>query len=136
MALNIAHTYGGTQMTLYDLAHQMASVFKESVEYREYLRAKQKIEREPGALHILQDFKNRELQWRSAKLLGKDTEKIEEQIDMLKSAVESHPLVSEFLAAEHRFMVVLADVQKILSDSIDIWTYGLEGPAEQSTPKE
>ena len=111
-------------MATYDKAHELARALKESEEYREYQEAKRSVQGNEDALSILRDYQRRRLEYEMEVLAGKDADQSKKAaLDKITAIVEMHGPVKRFLEAERRIMLMMSDIQKILTDSLDLLDY-------------
>lgn len=106
-------------MNVYDTANRLASEIKQSEEYMNYKMAKE-------VLNLNQDLKKRMAEFEAtryeAQLMamqtGKnDEEKIKKMQDMYSELIEN-PDAKKFFEAETKFNILIADVNKIIGESI------------------
>ncbi|QUL98249.1 MAG: YlbF family regulator [Candidatus Fermentithermobacillus carboniphilus] len=111
-------------MAVYDKAYELARELKGSEEYKEYQKAKQAILENPQALSILREYRTHQLAAQSAILTGKELdEKQKAALGRIQEIVNMHGPVKRFIEAEERVLVVLADIQKILQDAMNLLDY-------------
>lgn len=114
-------------MNQYDAAHNLAKSIKNSQEYKDYQEAVKKIKSNNEAKKIFEDFRQKQLELQSAQMMGQKVP--EEKLSDFKRMGETlqfHPVVTDFLNAEYRYSQMFSDIQKILSDSMDIWMPGMD----------
>ena len=109
-------------MAVYDKAYELARELKESSEYKEYQKARSALEGNESALSILKKYRQQQLMIQSAAITGK------EPGEDLKSEFAKHRnwsiwSVQRFLNAEERILVMIADIQKILNDALNMLEY-------------
>jgi cell fate (sporulation/competence/biofilm development) regulator YlbF (YheA/YmcA/DUF963 family) len=113
-------------MNVYDLAHQLAKGLQNCSEYKEYKRLKDKIDQEESTKNMLADFRKRQLMVEGARMMGQEVrQEDQDNLARLFEVVRMNPTIAEFLAAEMRLGTMLADIQKIIGEALDVWT-GLE----------
>lgn len=111
-------------MAVYDKAYELAREIKESPEYKEYQEAKEAIEGSESAIQILRDYWEQQLSIQTALLTGRQPdEKIQESFSKTQEIISMHGPIQRFMRAEKQILTVLADIQKILSDSLDLLDY-------------
>ncbi|MGE5486069.1 MAG: YlbF family regulator [Ignavibacteriales bacterium] len=111
-------------MSVYDRAHELARMLRESGEYQEYTRARQAIGTESTARSILIDYRKNQIQIQAARLAGKEPPgQAVKELERLGGIIDMHKPISDFLRAENRLLTLLADIQKILGQSLDLWDY-------------
>lgn len=106
-------------MQVYDQAHSLARALRESEVYKSYLQTKEKVEADPQAKEMLQDYKGFLKKVQEKYLKGEEISKEEEdKNERLKNVILMNPLIKNYFEAEHRLGVVLMDIQKIISEAV------------------
>ncbi|MCY0875518.1 MAG: YlbF family regulator [Firmicutes bacterium] len=106
-------------MNPHDKAHELARALQASDAYAGMKRARDQIEPDPQAKHMLRDFHLKQLQYEQKRLMGHEpTEEEQQSLQKLYEALQMHHAVREYLLAEYQLGIVMQDVQKILSDSL------------------
>ncbi len=114
----------GETMSVYDKAYELAKMLRESAEYQEYDRARKSITAESTARSILLDYRKSQIQVQAARFAGKEPpEAAVKELERLTGIIDMHKPVSDFLRAENRLLTLIADIQKILGQSLDLWDY-------------
>jgi len=104
---------------VYDQAHALARALRESDAYRGYLASKEKVEADPQAKEMLQDYQDFLKKIQEKYLKGEEISKEEEdKNERLKNVILLNPLIKNYFEAEHRLGIVLMDIQKIISEAI------------------
>lgn len=106
-------------MYVYDEANSLAKAIQESKEYLEYKKAKEELEAVPEMKKKIEDFEKirYEVQVLSFKGETQNEEKMAKLQDMYKILNEDAK-IKEFFDVEVRFNIMLADVNKIISESV------------------
>ena len=106
-------------MYVYDEANSLAKAIQDSKEYLEYKKAKEELETMPEMKKKIEDFEKirYEVQVLSFKGETQDQEKMSKLQEMYKILNED-PKIKEFFDIEVRFNIMLADVNKIISESV------------------
>jgi cell fate (sporulation/competence/biofilm development) regulator YlbF (YheA/YmcA/DUF963 family) len=122
---NLATSKGGTStMAVYDKAYELARELKESPEYKEYQKAKQAIQENESAISILKKYRQQQFMIQTAALTGKEPdEQAQSEFGKTQELVNMHGPIQRFLRAEERILITLADIQKILNDSLNMLEY-------------
>ncbi|MEC9488207.1 MAG: YlbF family regulator [Halanaerobium sp.] len=108
-------------MNPYDAAHSLVKSIKYSSQYKEYLEAREKLAANSRAREMIKDMQKKQFALQQKLMQGQQlTEEEEQQMQKLQEIVLMHDTAREYLAAEHQMMILLADVQKIFSDGIDL----------------
>ena len=106
-------------MQVYDHAHALARALKESDAYRNFQETKEKVEEDPQAKEMLQDYQAFLKEIQEKYLKGEEiTKEEEDKNERLKNVILLNPLIKDYFEAEHRLGVVLMDIQKIISEAI------------------
>ncbi|MCR4399185.1 MAG: YlbF family regulator [Firmicutes bacterium] len=114
-------------MSVYDRAHELARMLRDTEEYREYRRACEAISGEGTARLILRDYRKNQIEVQAAGLAGrKPSESALAELRRLTEIVEMHKPIMDFLKAESRLLTLIADIQKILGDALDLWEHAEE----------
>ncbi len=106
-------------MYVYDEANNLAKALQESKEYKEYKEAKEKIEAIPEMKKKIEEFEKIRYDVQVMSFQGKDedSEKMKKLQEMYEILMKE-PKIKEYFDIEVRFNVMLADVNKIISESV------------------
>lgn len=108
-------------MNVYDQAHHLAKAVKNSQEYTEYRAALQKVEANPDYKKLLQDYQKKQFQLQQTHMMGRQiSEDKKQDIQKLHEILAANPVMSAYITAEYRFGRMMADVQTIIVDGLDI----------------
>lgn len=115
-------------MNVYDRAHELARVLRESEEVKEYKRVKEKIDGNPGNKRMVDDYRKAQLEAYSLQMQGKQPSKEDmEKMTKLMNLISLNSEVREFLEAEMKFSRLWEDILKILGDAAGIdFSLGLD----------
>lgn len=104
---------------IYDIANKLAYEIKESKEYKEYKLARQKINENPELKAKIDEFEKvrYEAQVLSIKARAEDQEKIKKLQELYDILVKNSD-IKEYFDLEVKFNVMIADVNKIIAESI------------------
>lgn len=106
-------------MNPYDKAHELARAIQESQEFQELKRAKEKVDQDPDAKRMLEDFHKRQWELQAKVMMGQQlTNEEQEGLQKLQSVIQLHQAVSEYVQAEYRFSVIVNDIQTIIGETI------------------
>lgn len=127
-------------MNVHDYAHSLAKAIKASPEYKNFKKAKEKLESDDAAKQMLTDFRRAQLEIQQQKMSGMEvSSEQEEKLSKLQEVVNLNLTVKEYMEAEYRFSVLFADIQKILAETVqDLFPQdltGQEGGGEQDNMK-
>ena len=106
-------------MYVYDEANNLAKAIQESKEYKEYKKAKEELEAIPGMKEKVNEFEKIRYEAQVLAFQGKNEDeqkmkKLQEMYDILMK----EPKIKEYFDIEVRFNIMLADVNKIISESV------------------
>ena len=108
-------------MNVYDQAHQLAAAIRESEEFKHYDRAKKEIESNPELDKAIKDFMNRQFELQASQMMGQspDSETIM-QMQQMSAALMADPTASNYIQCQMRLSLMMADVYKILGETVDM----------------
>lgn len=106
-------------MYVYDEANNLAKAIQESKEYKEYKKVKEEIESIPEMKSKIDEFEKIRYDVQVMSFQGKDEDsekmkKLQEMYDILMKESK----IKEYFDIEVRFNIMLADVNKIISESV------------------
>jgi len=106
-------------MYVYDEANNLAKAIKDSKEYKEYKKAKEDLEAIPEMKAKVNEFEKIRYEVQVMSFQGKNEDeekkkKLQEMYDILMK----EPKIKEYFDIEVRFNIMLADVNKIISESV------------------
>lgn len=106
-------------MYVYDEANNLAKAIQESKEYKEYKQAKEQVEEVPDMKRKIEEFEKirYEVQVMSFQGEKQDEEKMKKLQEMYDILMKE-PKIKEYFDVEVRFNIMLADVNKIISESV------------------
>lgn len=106
-------------MYVYDEANNLAKAIQESKEYLEYKKIKEEIDLVPEIKEKIENFEKirYEVQVLSFKGEAQDEEKMKKLQEMYQ-ILNQDAKIKEFFDVEVRFNIMLADVNKIISESV------------------
>lgn len=106
---------------IYDQAHKLAQKIKNSPEYQELKEAKKMIDQNSESQKILADFHAKQLEIQAMQMMGQEisVDKVKEY-EKMSGLLVLHPTVRDYLQAEFKLLKIMADIQKILSDALEI----------------
>jgi cell fate (sporulation/competence/biofilm development) regulator YlbF (YheA/YmcA/DUF963 family) len=106
-------------MNVYDTANRLANEIRESVEYKEYKKAKEEITTNPESKNKVNDFEKLryEVQLLDYQGKGEDTEKTKKLQEMYEILIKDKQ-IKEYFDLEVKFNVMIADINKIIAESI------------------
>lgn len=106
-------------MNVYDTANRLSSELKASEEYANYKMAKEVIDLKPELKERIQDFEKLRYETQMLQMqTGKsDEEKMKKMQEIYAELIEIDE-VKKYFEAELKFNVMIADVNKIIVDSV------------------
>lgn len=106
-------------MNVYDTANKLASEIKKSKEYLEYKKLKEQINSNAELKEKISEFeKNRYQVQMMAMQTGKPDEEMYKKIQEDYTSLVKNENVMKYFDAELKFNVLLADVNKIIGESV------------------
>lgn len=106
--------------SIYNKAQDLAREIAESPEYKEYLKAKEMVEKDKNNILLLESFRRMQWEIQMIQLLGQEVDEEQlQQLEQIYQMLSANPVINEYLMAEYRFSRVLGDVQKILTQWVD-----------------
>ncbi len=106
---------------VYDCAHELARVVKNSEEYRRYQEMKNKVSENEELSNMLNDFQQKQFQLQAQQAMGSEPETdMVEQIQNLYEIVIKDPLAAQYLQAEFAFTRIISDIYGILGDVMKV----------------
>ncbi|KEO82083.1 YlbF family regulator [Tumebacillus flagellatus] len=106
-------------MNPYDKAHELARAIRESEEFRVLAERKKKVDSDPQAKKVLDDFRRRQWEMETRRIMGEEiTEDDLRSMQKLQEVIQLHDAVREYLEVEYRFSVMYSDIHKILGESV------------------
>lgn len=106
-------------MNVYDTANKLAEEIKESLEFQNFKRAKEEIEKAPELKGLLEEFEKIRYEIQIAAMQGKEPidEKTEQMQKKYTQLIEKENM-REYFDSEFKFNVLLGDVNKIISEAV------------------
>lgn len=106
-------------MYVYDQANNLAKSIKESKEYQEYKKAKENLKSNPEMKQKVDEFEKIRYEVQVASFQGaeQDEEK-QRKLQQMYQILMQDSKIKEFFDIEVRFNIMLADVNKIISESV------------------
>lgn len=106
-------------MYVYDEANNLAKAIQGSKEYIEYKKAKEEVNQNPEMKKKIDDFEKTryDVQLMTFQGKGQDEEKQKKLREMYQILMQDKK-IKEFFDIEVRFNIMLADVNKIISESV------------------
>lgn len=107
-------------MNVYDTANRLAYEIKNSEEYVNYKKMKEEIKNNPELKEKLEKFEKERYEVQ-IEVISKGKQDTEKATDMQKLYAEliSNDVMKKYFDAELKFNVMLADVNKIIGESVE-----------------
>jgi cell fate (sporulation/competence/biofilm development) regulator YlbF (YheA/YmcA/DUF963 family) len=103
----------------YDLAHELAIALKESDEFKQFLKSKEKVTSNESNHKMVREFQLKQWEIREAQLLDTEiNEEKQQELESLYSLVSLNPAAREYLEAEFEVSRIVNDIQKIIGEAI------------------
>ena len=105
-------------MYVYDEANNLAKAIQESKEYTDYKKAKEEVNQDIEMKKQIDEFERLRYDVQALSFQGKeDTEKMQKLQEMYKILNENKK-IKEYFDVEVRFNIMLADINRIISESV------------------
>lgn len=106
---------------LYDRIHELARALRASSEYAAWQKAQKELAKNKESQKILHDFQAKQMEMQTMQMLEKEIpEAKKEEFKKMLDLLQFHPTVQEYLEAEFRLGQILEDIQKIITDVLDL----------------
>ena len=102
-----------------DVAHELARTLKESDEFKQFLKSKEKVMSDANNHKMIRDFQLKQWEIREAQMLETEvSEEKQQELERLYSLVSLNPAAREYLEAEFEVSRMVNDIQKIIGKAI------------------
>lgn len=106
-------------MNVYDTANKLAHELKTSSEYLEYKKIKEELDQNPEVKAKIREFEEKRYSVQLEALKGEEQEKTKlEEMQKIYIELMNIDLAKRYFDAELKFNVLLADVNKIIAESV------------------
>lgn len=106
-------------MYVYDEANNLAKAIRESKEYEEYKKAKEDLNNNSDMKQKVEEFEKIRYDVQVMAFQGeKQDEEKQKKLQEMYEILMKEPKIKEFFDIEIRFNIMLADVNKIISESV------------------
>ena len=106
-------------MYVYDQANNLAKSIQESKEYLEYKKAKEELKSNPEMKQKIDEFEKIRYEVQVMEFKGeKQDEEKQKKLQQMYQILMQDAKIKEFFDIEVRFNIMLADVNKIISESV------------------
>lgn len=107
-------------MNVYDTANKLAGEIKLSQEYLDYKKAKEEVDKNPMFKEKVAKFEELRYLIQLETIKGEDQEKDKvEETKRLYAELVQDPMVKKYFEAEFKFSILLADINKIIAESVE-----------------
>lgn len=108
-------------VNVYDKANELASLIKQSEEYKEYSRVKDEVYEDEQNKRMIKDYKKLQFEAQAAYLTGQEPDKeLMDKLQKMGEVLQFNPKITEFFAAEYKFNTLVSDLYKIIGDACDV----------------
>ena len=106
-------------MNVYDKAHDLVGAIKSTPEYTEFMEAKKVLDTDEKAKSMVKEFIAKQMELEYEMMGGKPEDKAKTvQIQKLYQPIAANSKASQFMHTYMKFQRMVADIYKILGDSV------------------
>ena len=106
-------------MNVYDTANKLAQELKTSTEYLDYKKIKEELDRSPEVKEKIRQFEEKRYEVQLEALKGEEQEKSKlEEMQKIYIELMQDELAQTYFEVELKFNVLIADVNKIIAESV------------------
>ncbi|MBO5413227.1 MAG: YlbF family regulator [Clostridia bacterium] len=105
-------------MYVYDQANNLAKSIQESKEYLEYKKAKEDLNSNPEMKQKIDEFEKIRYEVQVMSFQGEQDEEKQKKLQQMYQILMQDAKIKEFFDIEVRFNIMLADVNRIISESV------------------
>ena len=106
-------------MNIYDKTHDLVSTIKQSPEYIEFMAVKKVLDTDEPAKKMVKEFIEKQMELEYEMMGNKPENKQKaEQIQQLYQLIAANNKASQFMHSYMKFQRLVADIYKILGDSV------------------
>ncbi len=105
-------------MYVYDEANNLAKAIQESNEYLEYKKAKEDLNSNPEMKQKVDEFEKIRYDVQVMSFQGKDDPEKMKKLQEMYNILNGDKQIKEYFDIEVRFNIMLADVNRIISESV------------------
>ena len=115
-------------MVANDLAYELARTLKESDEFKQFLKSKEKVMSDANNHKMIREFQLKQWEIREAQMLETEiSEEKQQELERLYSLVSLNLAAREYLEAEFEVSRMVNDIQNIIGEAIqDAMPIGFE----------
>ncbi|MEA4853586.1 MAG: YlbF family regulator [Christensenella sp.] len=105
----------------YDKANELASIIKQTEEYKNYLKIKDEVYADEANKKMIKDYKKLQFEAQAAYLTGQEpSADLMDKIKKMGEVLQFNPKITEFFAAEYKFNSLVSDLYKIIGEACDV----------------
>lgn len=106
-------------MNVYDTANRLAHELKTSIEYLDYKKIKEELDRSPDVKAKIREFEEKRYEVQLEALKGEEQEKTKlEEMQKIYIELMQNELAKTYFEIELKFNVLIADVNKIIAEAV------------------
>ena len=105
-------------MYVYDEANNLAKAIQESKEYKEYENIKKEVSSDLEMKKKIDDFEKLRYDIQAMAFQGKQDEEKTKKLQQMYTILNEDKKIQEYFDIEVRFNIMLADVYRIISESV------------------
>ena len=105
-------------MYVYDEANNLARAIQTSKEYEEYKKAKEELNNNVEMKTKVEEFEKIRYDVQVMSFKGEKDEEKQKKLQEMYQILMKEPKIKEFFEIEVRFNIMIADVNKIISESV------------------
>lgn len=106
-------------MNVYDTANRLAQELRTSTEYLDYKKIKEELDRSPEVKAKIREFEEKRYDVQLEALKGEEQEKTKlEEMQKIYIELMQDELAKTYFEVELKFNVLIADVNKIIAESV------------------
>ena len=105
-------------MYVYDEANNLAKAIQESKEYKEYKSVKEELKSSPELKAKIDEFEKIRYEVQVMSFQGKEDAEKMNKLQEMYDILMKEPKIKEYFDIEVRFNIMLADVNRIISESV------------------
>lgn len=104
---------------VYDKAHDLARVLKETAEYQNYTRLKEEVGKNAELTQLVNQFHDKNMAVQTQRMMtGQADEKGMSEVEEMYRSVMSDPLAAQYIQSEFAFTQLVSEIYRILGEVI------------------
>lgn len=112
---------------MYDKAHELARLIKESDQHKAYEDIKKKVFADENKKRMIKDFKQLQFEAQATIMSGQEpSAELADKLRKLAEILQFDPEITGFFASEYAMQTIAADMYKIIADACDLDTPELQ----------